>query len=362
MKSTFIILIFSLSFISTYAQYKGGNEDGFSGSLKPAQNNYSNIYHGGNEDGFSQMVITNQNILPNIYKGGNNDGFVQSLVTSQNPLTDIYVGGQNDGTDLTRASFQNPLSNIFTGGTNDGFATATTANSNPIASIYSGGINDGFSMGQFNSQNSLANIYTGGLDDGFATIKVIGQNPFALPITLLSFQAAWQEKDAKLNWKVADELDVNHYELERSLNAVSFKTITTTKAFNSNGNAKYDYLDIGAAMLGVPVIYYRLKTIHNDGSFEYSGVIRLSLNPTEAVIIVYPNPTKGQFTLRLTNISNSNNYEYALLTSNGSFIVKGKIVNDQTGFDISTKAAGVYILSVLKDGKRIQNFNIILTK
>ena len=363
MKSTISFLILLLNCIVTYAQYTGGNSDGFTGTLKTAQNNFPNIYVGGINDGFVKGENTNQNSLPNIYKGGQNDGHAQTSTINQNPLVNIYSGGFNDGFNTAQVNIQNPLTNIFMGGINDGFTSTVNTNQNSTASIYSGGISDGFSMNDFQNQNSLTNIYTGGINDGYATIIVLGQNSLGtVPITLLSFNAMWQGKNAKLNWIVEDEIDVDHYELERSLNGVSFNIIKNEIAFNNLQKTSYDYLDIGAASLGVPVIFYRLKTINKDGSFAYSAIIRISINSEDAVMIVYPNPTKGNFTLRFTNSSNQANYEYVLLTSNGSLITKGKILNTQTEFNISSKAAGVYILTITKEGKRIQNFNIILTK
>lgn len=357
------ILIFLFCSIVSYAQYTGGSNDGFTGTLKTAQNILPNIYTGGANDGFVKAENTNQNSLPNIYKGGQNDGYAQSSINNQNPIVNIYSGGVNDGFNTTIVSVQNPLTNIFVGGINDGFASTTISNLNATASIYSGGIGDGFTMNQFENQNTLTNIYTGGINDGFATLIVLDQNSIGVvPITLLSFNAMWQAKNAKITWKVTDEINVHHYELERSGNGVSFTTVKKETALNNLQETNYEYVDFGAASLGVPVIFYRLKTINKDGSFEYSAIIRLSVNPADAVMIVYPNPTKGNFTLRLTNFSNQHNYEYALLTSQGTLISKGKIINTQTDFNISSQAAGVYILTITKQGKRIQNFNIILTK
>lgn len=362
MKFTISVLLLAIS-ISAYAQYTGGSNDGHSSSFKIGENSFPNIYTGGKNDGFSQGESNSQNVLNNIYKGGQEDGFARASLSNQNALTNIYNGGNEDGFHASMANNQNPLANIFAGGTNDGFAAARSDNLNSINSIYSGGVGDGFGMNTLNNQNSFTNIYSGGINDGYATIVVLDQNPFnPLPVTMLSFDAKWQRNDILLTWVVEDEIDVEHYALERSVDGNSFTTIKTVKAANTLGKNRYNYLDTGVAFPGVQEIYYRLKTVNKDRTFQYSAIVRISMDVTQPLLIVFPNPTGGQFTLRCTNTNSTNNYEYTLHTANGALIIRGKIKDNQTEFNVSAKPAGNYILSITKDGKRIQNFNIILIK
>jgi hypothetical protein len=51
--------------------------------------------------------------------------------------------------------------------------------------------------------------------------------------------------------------------------------------------------------LGVPLVYYRLKSIDIDGRFSYSAIVVLTVNST-TVVSLYPNPVKGSALLALT--------------------------------------------------------------
>jgi hypothetical protein len=363
MKSLFIIL-FLLIALHSQAQYFGGNNDGFSSFTNSLQNTIPDINRGGNNDGFTSLSIANQNTFSNIFTGGTNDGFALASINNQNAITNIFTGGTNDGFALASLTNQNPTASIYTGGNNDGFQLASVINQNPIANIFTGGSNDGFQLASVINQNGLINIFTGGINDGFATALVLNQNSSApLSIQLISFGGAWQSNDALLSWRTMNEKNVDHFELERSLDGISFEEIGLVKA-NGNGSKEstYQYLDFSAMDLPGSFVFYRLKTVNLAGDFEYSGIVRLSKKLSEPTLVIYPNPTRGQFTLLASNGNMLNNTEYLLSSLNGSLIQKGSLSNVKTEFDLGEKAAGTYILTIFKEGMPLQQFSIILTR
>lgn len=109
-----------------------------------------------------------------------------------------------------------------------------------------------------------------------------------LPILLEKFEGRATAGGNLLTWSTSMETNVQEIQLERSANSTSYIRIV---GFASNGSAStYTYLDKDAA----GVQYYRLKTVDNDGSFEYSRVVRLSNSTQELQLQLSPNPTPGQ--------------------------------------------------------------------
>ncbi len=105
-------IIYSLLWTTFYAQYVGGNKDGYS---MASFSNSTTIYVGGEKDGYDGSATYVNTI--SIYRGGNKDGYARSDFNSS---TNIYVGGRQDGYNVS--AFNNSI-NIFSGGSRDGYSS-----------------------------------------------------------------------------------------------------------------------------------------------------------------------------------------------------------------------------------------------
>jgi hypothetical protein len=121
----------------------------------------------------------------------------------------------------------------------------------------------------------------------------------ALPIQLLDFTATLLEKNtAQLHWTTASEQNSKQFNVERSEGGIRFYTIEHVKAQgNSNTERSYATLD---AKLKDGTHYYRLGLEETDGQLEYSPTVSLTIKGAQN-LIAYPNPNRGQFTLKLPN-------------------------------------------------------------
>jgi hypothetical protein len=120
-----------------------------------------------------------------------------------------------------------------------------------------------------------------------------------LPATWLSFTGTNQGTDNLLRWATANERNVKAFQLERSLDATSFKTITKQKPNGGLGRqGNYQHLDERVDRLKTDALYYRVKMVDNDGSSNYSSIIKIAIR--QEIItktVVYPNPTRSQITI-----------------------------------------------------------------
>lgn len=94
-------------------------------------------------------------------------------------------------------------------------------------------------------------------------------NP-VLPIKLVSFTASKNKDKVELLWSTANEQNNSHFEIERSIDGLSFETLNkTTAAGNSTTFVNYFFVDKKPA-LGTN--YYRLKQVDYDGKMTYSSI------------------------------------------------------------------------------------------
>ncbi len=125
--------------------------------------------------------------------------------------------------------------------------------------------------------------------DGFETIEefVGGGGATPLPVELLYFDVQ-VEKDIKLSWATASEVNNDYFIIERSEDGVYFYEIGRVKG-NGNTNQKIEYTFTDRFVLA-PTEYYRLKQIDFDGAFEYFNIeiVNTGLENESNSITAYP--------------------------------------------------------------------------
>ncbi|MEX1203142.1 MAG: alpha-amylase family glycosyl hydrolase [Ferruginibacter sp.] len=117
--------------------------------------------------------------------------------------------------------------------------------------------------------------------------KIFTSSNVVLPVTLVNFYGKNNRSENLLNWEVKNEVDLNHYELERSFDGTIFNYVGR---INATGSSNYSYTDKDISKS--PVYFYRLKKVDIDGRFSYSGIIRLNGNIKSLTLVAIPNPFK----------------------------------------------------------------------
>jgi hypothetical protein len=62
---------------------------------------------------------------------------------------------------------------------------------------------------------------------------------------------------------------------------------------NSNKVSNYELVDIKAPFSQASTLYYRLRLVDADGSYEYSEIVSVTEQPVKQEPVVYPNPFNG---------------------------------------------------------------------
>ena len=178
-----------------------------------------------------------------------------------------------------------------------------------------------------------------------------------LPVTLVSFQAQAAGANVVLTWQTAQELNSHHFDVERSLDARTFKKITVlTGAGTVNHASDYRYLDTHVTALATGTLYYRLRQVDNNGQSSIGPVRAVSLGRAiHAGIQLFPNPTTGQATLDLSSLS-IGTYSAQVFDVTGRLVQQCLLQSGQTGqagqpvLDVRSLPAGSYFVQVRGGG------------
>lgn len=181
----------------------------------------------------------------------------------------------------------------------------------------------------------------------------------SLPIELKSFTASKSNQNINLDWVTAKEENFSHFEIERSLDQNNWEQIGMVQGLGeSNSDVNYDFTDRGAPF---GVIYYRLKAVDIDATFEYSPVVKVEVG-FEGKLAVSPNPVKDASNLKIQVPSEfREDLAYVgLFDLNGTKVQEFRDFNTDGSLQINQQLkAGMYILKVNHNGLQ-ENIRVIV--
>ncbi len=180
-------------------------------------------------------------------------------------------------------------------------------------------------------------VYLVSLTDGTVShLLETGTGP--VPVTLVNFDGIIENAGVQLSWRTSMEQNLGHFEIEYSTDGTIFTNLANVAAQNASTGYSYSYLD---ALHHDGVIFYRLKMVNTDGSYRYSGTIRLLLSDSKNIIA----PTMITDGLMHVNLSSAI-YDYVeLISMDGKMILKENI-RGRTGdikIPVSKLATGMYV-------------------
>lgn len=317
-------------------------------------------FSGGIGAGSSMAFKATTPLGTNIYKGGIDDGITTSATTATALGTNIYIGGIDDG-EANTAITNAPLgTNIFKGGNDDGVALVTTAGTLGV-NIFTGGNDDGEAKAA-TTANLGSNIYKGGADDGWAMAFISNT---LLPVTIVTFEAAWQQSDALLRWQSAQEINTAYYEIERSFDAVNYTALPRVTAAGESSiprNYQYKDLNVKATLPAGSNIYYRLRTTDKDGKQTLSAIVVLTVSASNIMYAVFPNPARDFVTISAGQNAPAANTNITLADASGKTILQQPMRIAQERISVAALASGTYFLQITNGAKSVYTQKIIILK
>ncbi len=167
-----------------------------------------------------------------------------------------------------------------------------------------------------------------------------------LPVEFVSFTASVSGTVVNLNWKTATEINNSGFEVERQINDKWSRVGFVEGHGTTTEPQSYSFTD-NIQNVAAEKIYYRLKQVDFNGTFEYSDVIEVDVVPVEfALNQNYPNPfnpaTKITYTLAQKSLVTLKVYD-AIGNEVATLVNKQQEPgNYEIQFDASNLTSGVY--------------------
>jgi hypothetical protein len=190
--------------------------------------------------------------------------------------------------------------------------------------------------------------------------------PTIVPVELISFSSSVEGNVVNLSWLTATELNNLGFEIERGSNETDWRTIGFIEGKGTTSEPQqYSYID---KLTGIEStkLYYRLKQIDFDGSFEYSNTIEVEIAPSVFSLSQnYPNPFNPNTTIKYS-IPLSSNVVIKVFNVLGDEVTTLVDEQKQAGtyeltFNAENLSSGVYFYQ-LKAGTFIETKRMILIK
>lgn len=176
------------------------------------------------------------------------------------------------------------------------------------------------------------------------------QSASTLPVKLEFFRAAYDNNSLLVSWRTSAETNNKEFILQRSVNGIQFRDLTTipTAALNGTSTSDLDYAFTDQnPQQGVN--YYRLVQIDIDGKREVSSTVTVTSNGISK-LSAYPSPVKDQ--LYLKGLPAAGQENYVIVNSTGITVMRGsRITNNK--IDVSRLSPGMYYLTVNRQSIRI---------
>ena len=206
--------------------------------------------------------------------------------------------------------------------------------------------------------------YNKNAETGNHALYVLGKNPVAsrstagaLPVKLISLNCLYTGEYVALEWSTSQEINVSYYLIQRSSNGIDFTDAGRVSAGgNSQSIMTYHFSDqLTEKKAGK--LFYRLKMIDLDGSFEYSSAISVNI-PFHSRFAISPNPAKNILKVNGNQIFKVEIYDLA----GRPLIRKNDLNTHEISINISGLTSGAYLVRVTGKDEVVHSEKLVIQK
>ncbi len=137
------------------------------------------------------------------------------------------------------------------------------------------------------------------------TITILRDSACAvLPARFKSFSGAYNSSDKKteLHWSVYNNALARSFVVEASIDGAAFMETGEVSANNNLPDEAAYSFDYNVPFGVSSYINFRIKMIHDDGSYTYSRVLKINIKQlSKAGITIAPNPVRGKFQMNVNS-------------------------------------------------------------
>lgn len=208
--------------------------------------------------------------------------------------------------------------------------------------------------------------------DGIINIWQIDNNQFfagtdpiiALPLTLLDFTGKLRNGMVELEWKTTNEVDVSHFEVERSEDGHNFHKLLTQNANGGEVIANYRATDQHPSSGRT---YYRLKMVDLNGSWKNSKTIMVQAGQQQVEARIIPNPVVHRYRVEMNGLA-AGRYQIIISDLRGNTIWRRDLQWSQAQRYLDLEkpenaGTGIYIIRISNNkGELVSTGKLFITR
>lgn len=176
-----------------------------------------------------------------------------------------------------------------------------------------------------------------------------------LPLTFISVNAYQKNKNILVEWKVENENNIDHYEIDHSVDGVQFLLREDNNALGLKEgiNSYLDENPVGGNN------FYRVRGIDKNGNTAISPVVKVFIENAKSSISILSNPVEGDVIKLLFTNQQAGKYQLNIFNTSGELLQRKTILltgeNEFHTFRINKSwPTGIYPLEIIKpDSKKV---------
>ncbi len=165
-----------------------------------------------------------------------------------------------------------------------------------------------------------------------------------LPLETITVSASYENGRNVVRWETVGEYDLEGFEVQKSIDAKHFESITHVPATNELGLNKYVEYDLTLSYSDD--LFYRIKINELDGSYRYSNIVS-AYRPTGDEVHMVPTSASS---VQLYLPEEQSNAQYAVIGLEGKILSRGKINSQTQTIDLRSFPSGMYAVQVRYQG------------
>ena len=183
---------------------------------------------------------------------------------------------------------------------------------------------------------------------GNARFAIAFQNRAVLPVDFLTISAQPVSNTVAVTWKVASEVNITSYNVERSADGRNFEKVASVVSRNIPTTADYSLID-NNPLPGTS--FYRIEANGGNGEKKYSSIAKVNFAKALPALVFYPNPVKDHLNITVGQPFSGKSV-IKITTANGVVVFKGGIESGRNSIVVNTSAflPGLYLIE-LTDSK-----------
>ena len=203
--------------------------------------------------------------------------------------------------------------------------------------------------------------------NGFTSSDTVCVNVLPLPLHFLKYDLRFtnehtsgpsQEGNIENRWTTANEVNVSHFYIQRSLNGKDFTTIGKLKANGASYN-EYEFTDNQLPTTNDQLtLYYRIISIDKDGTPGYSDIKTINYKPqTVNGFSLYPNPVLLNSRI---NIECKGAKELLIIDYLGKEVFADKTNRNSYIIHLKSFIKGIYVVKVVTTNGEVKTQKLVV--